>query len=43
MSDLVKLSCPSCGGLIVHVKDDEYRCESCQNRYLLSQKGNKIS
>jgi len=43
MSDFINLTCPTCGSTIEPQENNQFICQSCQNKFLLKQDGSQIS
>ena len=43
MTNLINLTCPTCGGTIEALENNQFICQNCQNKYLLKQDGSQIN
>ena len=43
MTDFINLTCPTCGGTIESLENNQFICQNCRNKYLLKQDGSQIN
>jgi len=43
MTDFINLTCPTCGGTIEALENNQFICKNCRNKYLLKQDGSQIN